>query len=132
VPTVQYQTLTISGFGVPGLGGVMADAYFDGDQRKSQRGLLPDALVQGSINGPTRMNPRGPNLVLTKLRTNENWQWDATNYITLCMAHRRYPSSPQSLPQFSRDRIGEYKSRALTSESYTSERRSGPRFPRIA
>ena len=50
-PTVQYQALTISGFGVPGLGGVMADAYFDGDQRKSQRGLLPDALVQGSING---------------------------------------------------------------------------------
>jgi len=31
-PTVQYQALTISGFGVPGLGGVMADAYFDGGQ----------------------------------------------------------------------------------------------------
>lgn len=28
----------------------MADAYFDGDQRKSQRGRLPDVLVQGSIN----------------------------------------------------------------------------------
>lgn len=88
-------------------------------------------LCRAQSTRPTRMNPRGTNFVLTKLRTNENWRWDATNDITLCMVHRRCPSSPQSLPQF----LGiesENKNHVLSPANLTSGRRRGPRFPRIA
>ena len=107
------------GFWCSGVGvGLMADAYFDGNQRKSQRGRLPDVLVQGSINeAHTHESERTQ---FAPHKAPHEWELAVgcnQQYHTLYGASA-LPFLTAITSSVSRDRIGEYKSRALTSESY--------------